>query len=182
MTGKSHRLTALAFGSALVSLMVMGYVVPPYPNTSPFLVAAVWMAGIITGASAPDWLEIVIHTKNTRRSLIPHRTLTHWPVIWLAAAYYVWTIHFPWIVESFLFGFIASGLLHIAMDSLSSSGIPLLLPFASFRVKLPLYRTGRISEFFMSVLIIGAFSGISYLALTANIGDIIATLSLDSLL
>lgn len=139
MTSKGHKLTAMAFGGLIAAMMLTGHLVPPYPQEYILAVTGLWFAGIVIGSSSPDWLEVVTHVKggtgqkDRRLSLIPHRTLTHWPPLWIGIAYLLWQQEFTWFVESFAFGFIASALLHIAMDSLSKSGVPILLPLAKFR-------------------------------------------------
>lgn len=162
MNGVGHRLTSLAFGGLIVTMLGTGHLVTPYPDEDTMLISIAWLAGILIGASAPDWMEIAIHRKDRRYSLIPHRTLTHWPPIWIAFAWYVWELNLPWYVESIAFGFIASSLLHIATDALSKSGVPILLPFASFRMRIPLYSTGRLSESVALIAIIALFSAASF--------------------
>lgn len=49
--------------------------------------------GMRLGARGPDRLEIPRFNKRTqtRRSVIPHRTLTHWPPLWVAMTAICWT-------------------------------------------------------------------------------------------
>jgi hypothetical protein len=51
------------------------------------------------------------------------------------------------------------------MDSLSKSGVPILLPFAKFRMKVPLYSTGTFSEGVAVVAIMAGFVGASWMVL-----------------
>lgn len=159
MTKSGHRLTAGAFAIASAILMANGSVpLNAVPVEYHLAYAALFAVGVMAGASAPDWLEIVTHVGNRRLSLIPHRTLTHWWPVWFGAAYLVWTSHaLPWFTAVIAFGFIASAILHIVMDSFSVSGVPFLLPMRRFSVKLPLYTTGGFSEWLWSVVVVSGF-------------------------
>jgi membrane-bound metal-dependent hydrolase YbcI (DUF457 family) len=163
MTGKGHRITALAFGGFLFTLLATGHLVTPYESKPIEFIGLAWFVGILFGASAPDWLEIPIYTKTSRHSLIKHRTLTHWPPVWIAIGWYVWEKNLPWYMESFAFGFIAAALLHIATDALSKSGVPVLLPLSRFRWRIPFYTTGKFSESIALLLIVLLFSSGSFL-------------------
>lgn len=157
MNGRGHRLTAIAFGLSICSAYASGTIELDYP-AEPLIVLAVFMAGIIAGSSAPDWLELPIIIKgNTVGRIIPHRTITHWFPIWMALGWWIWNQEFAWQVEVGALGFIASALLHILMDGLSKSGVPLFLPFASYRKKISLYSTGKLSEFFAVVTVMSLF-------------------------
>ncbi len=59
MNGRGHRLTAIAFGLSICSAYASGTIELDYP-AEPLIVLAVFMAGIIAGSSAPDWLELPI--------------------------------------------------------------------------------------------------------------------------
>lgn len=118
--------------------------------------------GAIVGARGPDRLEVPSfnHFTKIRSSLIPHRTLTHWPGTWV-----IFTIICCWSIlvsENTLFlafsftgiGFCASAWLHLAMDIMTPSGIPLLTPFGN-RTSLNLYKTNSIKEWlYISVFVI----------------------------
>lgn len=158
MTKSGHRLTAGAFGLSVAIGISSGLIISPYPAQTDLLVAFLFVVGVMAGASAPDWLEMVSHVGDRRLSLIPHRTLTHWWPVWVGAALYVWTSHaLPWFLEVIAFGFIASAMLHIVMDAFSKSGVPFLLPVRRFGVKLPFYTTGGISEWVWSVVVVSFF-------------------------
>lgn len=139
MTPLAHNLTAAAMG----------------------LSAAIWMKdgsafflGAMIGARAPDWMEIASFDKVKMRrvSVIPHRTLTHWPWPWLLV-----TLSF--VPEFFtldsavpgdtarmaVFGFAAAGLLHLIMDYMTVMGIPWGNPFGRRR-SLGLLKTGSWRE------------------------------------
>lgn len=109
--------------------------------------------GMILGARGPDRLEIPSFNRRTkiRRSVIPHRTLTHWPPFWLGITLLIWLIwhqsadFFIFVVTSVELGFCAAGWLHLAMDIMTPSGIPLFTPFGA-RTSLNLYKSGHAGE------------------------------------
>jgi inner membrane protein len=117
--------------------------------------------GMLLGGRGPDRLEAPVfdRRKKIRRSLIPHRTLTHWPPLWIIMA-----LFFHWLsgvaTDVLIFeaahvgyGFCLSSLLHLAMDVLTPMGIPLIKPFGQ-RTSLSLYKTDHISEWcFIFVLV-----------------------------
>lgn len=116
--------------------------------------AVVLAAGIFAGALAPDRLEMSFTGRLIgRKSIIPHRTLTHSPWLWLLSlAIGIWFVTHGagWglLVAWQWTGFSVSGLLHLAIDMGSPSGIPLFNPFGE-RTTFTLYRTGsRIEAFY----------------------------------
>lgn len=125
----------------------------------------VFAAGLFAGALAPDRLEMSFTGRLIgRQSIIPHRTLTHSPWLWLCSlAVGIWfacrgsgwslLIAWQWI------GFSISGLLHLAIDLGSPSGIPLFNPFGH-RTALYLYSTGSKKEMIYA-LGIAAFTGLA---------------------
>ncbi len=173
MTGKNHRRTALLFGAIISSFYFAGNIhLDEFDALSDLseiaqkvIVCGLWMIGVMFGASAPDWLEIPLYFGKKRFTLIPHRTLTHWPVLWLIAGYALYHYAPFTLISIIAFGFISSSLLHITMDSLSSTGIPLLLPFSFFRVRFPLYKTGTWSEGLAVFLVFVSFSSFAYFSI-----------------
>lgn len=158
MTKSGHRLTAGAFAIASAILMANGSVpLNAVPVEYHLAYAALFAVGVMSGASAPDWLEGVFFFRNRRISIIPHRTLTHWLPVWVAAFYLVFTASLDWYVLALANGFIASSVLHITMDAFSKSGVPLLLPMRRFSVRIPMYTTGGISEVIWSIAVLSAF-------------------------
>ena len=73
MTGKGHFLTGLTFSSSAFLF-------------SKDVGAISWLSAVfcIIGVNAPDYLEIRIKGK----TLIPHRTITHWIPIWVVLFFY----------------------------------------------------------------------------------------------
>lgn len=119
--------------------------------------------GMLLGARGPDRLDIPSFNKRTqpRRSVIPHRTLTHWPPFWVVMT----MTAICWLTlgasEDFLFyeitraglGFCAASWLHLAMDIMTPSGIPLITPFGT-RTSLNLYKTAQTGEWLCILLFV----------------------------
>jgi membrane-bound metal-dependent hydrolase YbcI (DUF457 family) len=97
------------------------------------------------GSSLPDQLEIAWHEgggrksgwfsfyyeEGIRHSLIPHRTITHWFVLWcvLLAWMTLRLMGDPNMLDFLAFGLVSSAWLHIYMDSRTPMGIPILHPW-----------------------------------------------------
>lgn len=126
--------------------------------------------GMILGARGPDRLEIPSFNRQTkiRRSIIPHRTLTHWPSAWFVvtiACWLVWhqsTDIFVFGVTNVGLGFCAAGWLHLAMDIMTPSGIPLAMPFGP-RTSLNIYKSGHGGEWICVGLIVAGSLGFQVL-------------------
>ena len=98
------------------------------------------LAGALAGSVLPD-LDIPLG--------IPHRTITHWwipPAMGTGAALF-FSSESP--VRAFLLWLSAGALLHIAQDSLTTGGVPLLRPFGK-RFSFRLTRTGGPLEYLLS--------------------------------
>ncbi len=152
MTKTAHYLTGIA-----LSLAAAHYVALHAPLSSATEILAAG-AGALAGSTAPDWLEIAKWDRRGRRhSVIPHRTLTHWPLLWLGAAWLAWS---SWTgdLRALALAFIAGGLLHLACDILTPMGIPLLLPFSE-RTSLRFFRSGDGAEFLVILLAFVAAGG-----------------------
>src|SRR5690554_575474 len=87
--------------------------------------AAALVTAAYPGSTAPDWLEIRIGS----RTLIPHRTITHWLLPWLAllgvAAYMV---ALSPLAGAALLGFALGGLSHWVGDFGTPMGVPVVNP------------------------------------------------------
>lgn len=109
--------------------------------------------GILLGARGPDRLEIPVFNKRkkTRISLIPHRTLTHWPLLWVILTVFSLfgignTQDTLFIAMSYVgLGFCVASWLHLAMDIITPSGIPLYSPFGE-KTSLNIYKTSSVGE------------------------------------
>lgn len=109
--------------------------------------------GIILGARGPDRLEVPVFNFRTkvRRSLIPHRTLTHWPGFWIFFTLISYVLFLT--IENTVFqvfacvilGFCISSWLHLLMDIMTPTGIPIITPFGK-RTSLNLYKTASLCE------------------------------------
>ena len=98
------------------------------------------LLGALAGSVLPD-LDIPLG--------IPHRTVTHWwllPATGMGTALLL-TSDAP--SRAFFLGLSAGALLHIAEDSLTNGGVPLLRPFGK-RFSFRLTRTGGTFEYLLS--------------------------------
>lgn len=128
-TGHKFTAAALAFTLAL-----------PLFRAQLYLEAAMVAAGVMLGARAPDWAEFARWYNERRYSLIPHRGPTHWPGSWLIGlAASLAYLDNPY--REAAVGFFVAALLHLVMDIMTPTGIPLLHPFDRKR-SLKVYRSG----------------------------------------
>lgn len=152
MTGKGHFLTGLTFSSSAFLF-------------SKDVGAISWLSAVfcIIGVNAPDYLEIRIKGK----TLIPHRTITHWIPIWIVLFFYsIFSInsnYFNFLVNfnlyklgiveaSALLGFSIGGLLHLLFDLPNPMGIPFLTPWN--RVSLNLWNSGKRENLIVTFVIL----------------------------
>lgn len=143
MTGRGHRrvhiVTAPAVWVALLNV------------TSPLL-ALIATTCYLAACRLPDHLEWRIDFETT---LVPHRTITHWGVMWfaIAACGYGWMTQAQWmpvfpytetvglVSGAVLFGCAIGSLMHLLMDAPDYMGIPWLLFWV--RHRLCWWRSGR---------------------------------------
>jgi inner membrane protein len=142
MTKNGHQLTGLATAAMTYCL-------------ADSLGGLAWVAAPLAlfGATAPDWLEIAWYdvAQQRRRSVIPHRTLTHWVPLWVAlflAGLYI----APTLAGSAALGFAAGGLTHLLCDWPNPTGLPFGTPFGK-RHSLRWWRSGE-----MEWLVVPCFS------------------------
>lgn len=133
MTGKGHKATGI--GAAFIAGALARWA------DLPELVACAMAAGSCT---LPDWLEVPLYKKGMRTgSLIPHRTITHWPPIWLAVIWWATTQAQP-IYGSVALGVAIGALTHILGDAPNPMGIPWVVPFKRNRIGAKgLWRSGE---------------------------------------
>ena len=131
MTPRGHMATSGALGVSLATPMI---------ESGEWLRAGVVVAAALAGARAPDALEMYRWRGGKRYSLIPHRTLTHWPPVWIIAIGATYPLTPP-AYHLALTTLLLSVALHLLFDALTPSGIPLLWPFGR-RTSMRLYRTG----------------------------------------
>lgn len=115
----------------------------------------------VSGATAPDWLEI---RKKGGGTVIKHRTITHWVLLWvllLALGLNITNLEIlsDTILSSDLFllsslgalivGFSAGGLSHLLTDLPNKQGIPILFP--NQRFCLYAWKSGRNEQFLITM-------------------------------
>lgn len=135
----------------------------------------------ILGANAPDYLEIrkkvYRDVKNPKRctgtkTIIPHRTITHWLPIWILMLLFAIVninpeyLNIPFIhklqiennlnysnyIFSLILGYAIGGLTHLLTDIPNPMGIPILTPYKRF--SLNLWRSGKMEPLIISCFII----------------------------
>jgi membrane-bound metal-dependent hydrolase YbcI (DUF457 family) len=102
------------------------------------------------GSILPDVLEL--------GGLIPHRTITHYPIVYIVP----FVLLLPYHKTSFnmyaIFWVLVGCMLHLSLDALSKGGIPVLKPFNGKKLALNFYTTHHFSEFYLTGLICIVFS------------------------
>lgn len=130
MTGNSHRQFGYAWAAAAA------FTLEPFIG---YIGVAGLFVGARSGCTAPDWLEF---------GVIPHRTITHLPLVWLAlivaSVATINQIEPTNFISGVLIGFTLAALSHWVGDVGTPMGVPLVRP--SSRVTLRLWGTGRLSE------------------------------------
>lgn len=153
MSPTGHKFSAGALALALAL---------PVFQAQAYFEAALYGAGAMLGARAPDWSEMAKWIDGRRYSLLPHRGPTHWPGTWIVGLVLSW-LFLPPLYQAAATGFFAAALLHLVMDILTPTGIPLWHPFArkrAFRV----YRSGAfLPELLLTLLC--WISALGYLSL-----------------
>lgn len=133
MTRRGHYTAALAAAATGIAIA---------PDVDGLLLAA----GVLAGCNLPDDLEFPLNIGGLRGpTLVPHRSLTHWP--WAYAAAIVaarMLIPAPW--NLLVMGAALGALLHLAIDAVSPHGIPWISPFRPLPPTHPVYRTWTLSE------------------------------------
>lgn len=141
MTGKGHTWVALATSIATYKfssdLGLTGYLA---------------VIAYIFGGTAPDWMEIRVKSGDGVKTLIKHRTITHWLPMWIAIfviAYGTVTKQFniglnihEYVLELIL-GFSMGALLHLLTDLPNPQGIPIIFPSGRSRFSLNLWKSGK---------------------------------------
>jgi inner membrane protein len=173
MTGSGHRITGIILSIASFKF--------GYDITSDFFISGVVAIGTILGGNAPDYLEIrtkvysggkVVGTK----TLIPHRTLTHWVLMWVVFFYfcllsftqdssiYFYDYFSEWVsyvntnrdvskfISGFFLGYAIGGLLHLIVDLPNYQKIPIFTPFDKFAFFF--WRSGQMEPFIIGACIL----------------------------
>jgi membrane-bound metal-dependent hydrolase YbcI (DUF457 family) len=155
--------TAHITSGAILALSAISH----YNLISDIQLPDIWLAGlvisILAGSTAPDWMEIPYFSKtlNTRVSIIPHRTVTHWLLLWGGILFYClidWnnplTPYDPMIL--IVLGFSMGAVTHCIMDWLTADGVPVFVPFLFGNQSLHMIR-GLTGEW-LSMLSMGAIT------------------------
>lgn len=132
MTGKGHRWTGIgtAFFAAAAARAL------DLPELPTAVVAA-------ASTTIPDWSEVPFYRNGQRvGSLITHRTITHWPWLWVALG--TWGVLTAGLVGALAVGAAIGALAHIIGDAPNPMGIPWVLPHKRHRIgKKGLWRSGQ---------------------------------------
>lgn len=159
MTGKGHTWTGIA-------LSLSGfYFTYNHLGTESIGLSLLSMFFIIIGATAPDWMEI---RKANGGTVIKHRWITHWAVLWVAAfigSYYLfqnptvlikgYSINIPDFISISLLAFSAGGLLHLLVDLPNPMGVPIITP--NMRFSLHLWKSGKQEYLLVTLVMLFSF-------------------------
>lgn len=132
MTGRGHRWTGVGAAFLAAAAAHLAHL--------PELFAAAVAAASTT---MPDWIELPVYRNGARTgSLIPHRTLTHWPPLWAGLA--AWGVHDGGLLGAVAVGAAIGSFTHILGDAPNPMGIPWCWPTRRLRIgKKGLWRSGQ---------------------------------------
>ncbi len=123
------------------------------------IVFALLFGGMI-GSSLPDVAEFFLSPRifGQRYRTIPHRTLTHWPGLWIliAGLGYVFMDDSDSLMNAvgwLLCGASVGAVFHLLMDFFTPTGIPLLTPFGK-HYSVTLYRVHSVAEWMFVFVIV----------------------------
>lgn len=102
------------------------------------------------GAILPDVLEL--------NGVIKHRTITHYPYIYIVPAILLMPFMHTNIYTMTVFWITVGCIIHLILDSASKSGIPYITPYSNNKIALNLYITHHISEWYIAIIITVLFS------------------------
>ena len=134
MSRAGHYLIALASAVTVASL------VPTLPGVALAI-------GVLGGGNLPDDLEFPSRPNadgSLRPTLIPHRTITHFP--WWYVAAFLLAAYFRTPLALLGAGLALGSLIHLLTDSVSPHGIPLLSFSRSMRPWVVIYKSRTASE------------------------------------
>lgn len=147
MTGRGHRWTSVGAAFFAASFAHWAHL-PPV------------VAGAVAAASVtlPDWAEVPFYKNGQRAgSLIAHRTITHWPMLWLAVVY--WGLHEGGLIGAAMIGTAFGSFAHIIGDAPNPMGIPWLLPNRRLRIGTKgLWKSGEFEPFIALIFAVAGFA------------------------
>jgi membrane-bound metal-dependent hydrolase YbcI (DUF457 family) len=136
MTGRGHRWTGVGaafLGAAAAHVLLL-----------PELITAAIAASCTT---MPDWIEFPMYRNGVCTGrLITHRTVTHWPPLWLAVI--ALGVHEGGLVGALALGAAIGSFTHILADCPNPMGIPWLWPTRRLKIgKKGLWKSGAHEPF-----------------------------------
>ncbi len=143
MSRAGHYLIALASAVTIASL------VPTLPGVALAI-------GVLGGGNLPDDLEFPSRPNadgSLRPTLIPHRTITHFP--WWYVAAFLLAAYFRTPLALLGAGLALGSLIHLLTDSVSPHGIPLLSFSRSMRPWFVVYKSRTASEWRLILPFVG---------------------------
>jgi membrane-bound metal-dependent hydrolase YbcI (DUF457 family) len=102
------------------------------------------------GSILPDALEI--------KGLIKHRTITHYPIVYSVPLLVLLPNFKATFLVNAVFWCLVGCMVHLLLDALSKSGIPLFRPFSDKKLAINFYTTHHMSEFYLTGLICISFA------------------------
>ena len=155
MTGRGHRWTGLGAAFAAAAVARFGHM----GDLAELAAACI----ALVSTTIPDWIEIPFYRNGVRAgSIIKHRTLTHWPALWLGLIY--WGLQDMTLIGAAAIGAAVGALVHILGDAPNPMGIPWFIPTHRHRFgKKGWWRSGQHEVFITLVFTAGGF-GLWWLA------------------
>lgn len=152
MTKTGHNMTGAILGFGFFSFASTVLQLPYFESF-----ASAYLCYI--GSNAPDTLEISSYDKKTgfRKSIIPHRTYTHWLFGWvilLTSSILGYYYYSPYM--ALLMGFSLGGMLHVLTDLPNMSGVPIWHPRKK-RKCLKLWKSGEHEGKICFILLMAVF-------------------------
>lgn len=134
MTGLGHKATGVGAAFIAAAIASVGGMLE--------LAAAVLAA---VSCRLPDQIEMPRYKNGIRAGTwIPHRTITHWPFLWLLVLYAGFTMNVGVVVGSGLVGIAVGALTHILCDAPNPMGIPWFVPHRRLKLgRKGLWRSGQ---------------------------------------
>lgn len=135
MTGRGHRFTGIGAGFMAAAIARFA--------GAPEMIELIAAVVALLSTTMPDWIEIPFYRGGQRvGSLITHRTLTHWPPLWLGLI--AWGVYDGTVLGAIAIGSAVGSLVHILGDAPNPMGIPWVLPHKRLRIgEKGLWKSGK---------------------------------------